>query len=370
MKILLIPLLIILLCCPVLEAQNIFNRKKATQEAQQTELRERQERMADSLQVLSRETRQILLDVRVLLDSHATLRASVDSSRVETRANREKHATLEEKYRQLLQHQTNLEKSLRSLSRETGGNASRIRSLAGDNAAFRLSVDSLQGECRKLDELRQADRLDFSREIRNTNESLVSGRAALDNRTIWGIGLVVVVLLVLFLVFYRLAGRIRTETSSIARVREAQQVLQAAQQRMQEESVTLDNKLLELIEKQMRNVQSEPSAAETDHSLALKVADEIVRIEMNLARMDTSVKGYKQLAKAIQRIKDNFNAKGYEIVEMLGKPYMAGMKAAVTFVTDESLQEGQQVITKIIKPQINYRQQMIQAAQIEVSQPE
>ena len=86
--------------------------------------------------------------------------------------------------------------------------------------------------------------------------------------------------------------------------------------------------------------------------------------------MDPSIKGYKQLAKAVQRIKDNFLANGYEIVDMLGKPYIAGMKAAVTFVIDENLSRGEQVITKVIKPQINYQQQMIQAAQIEVSQSE
>ena len=55
---------------------------------------------------------------------------------------------------------------------------------------------------------------------------------------------------------------------------------------------------------------------------------------------------------------------------MLGKPYQAGMKAAVTFVTDEKLEPGQQIISRIIKPQINYKQVMIQAAEIEVSQAE
>ena len=55
---------------------------------------------------------------------------------------------------------------------------------------------------------------------------------------------------------------------------------------------------------------------------------------------------------------------------MLGKKYAHGMKAAVTFITDETLKEGEQIITKIIKPQINYKGEMIQAAQIEVSQAE
>ena len=54
---------------------------------------------------------------------------------------------------------------------------------------------------------------------------------------------------------------------------------------------------------------------------------------------------------------------------MLGKQYAPGMKAAVTFVTDETLEAGQQIITRIINPQVNYKI-MIQAAQIEVSQSE
>ena len=105
-----------------------------------------------------------------------------------------------------------------------------------------------------------------------------------------------------------------------------------------------------------------------DHSLALKVADEIVRIELNMSRMDSSIKGYKQLAKAVERIKDNFKANGYEIVDMLGKPYNEGMKVIANFVVDEDLEEGKQIITGITKPQINYNGQMIQAAQITVSQ--
>lgn len=135
----------------------------------------------------------------------------------------------------------------------------------------------------------------------------------------------------------------------------------------------LDNKLMELLESQMKVQQSQPQTTantEPDHSLVKKVADEVVRIEMNLSKMDESVKGYKQLKKAVEHIKDNFLANGYEIVDMLGKQYSEGMKAAVSFVSDETLKEGERIITKIIKPQINYKQQMIQAAQIEVSQAE
>ena len=105
-----------------------------------------------------------------------------------------------------------------------------------------------------------------------------------------------------------------------------------------------------------------------DHTFTLKVADEIIRIELNMSRMDSSIKGYKQLKKAVERIKDNLKANGYEIVDMLGKSYNDGMKVIANFIPDETLPEGSQIITGIIKPQINYNGQMIQAAQITVSQ--
>lgn len=141
---------------------------------------------------------------------------------------------------------------------------------------------------------------------------------------------------------------------------------------MQEESIKLDNKLLEIAEKQIQVEQATTNAAEPsqeiDHSLVKKVADEIVRIKVNLSRMDSSIKGHKQLSKAVQRMEDNFKANGYEIIDMLGQPYNEGMKVIANFIVDENLPEGQQIITGVTKPAITYNGKMIQAAEITVSQ--
>ena len=101
--------------------------------------------------------------------------------------------------------------------------------------------------------------------------------------------------------------------------------------------------------------------------MALKVADEIIRIQKNLQQMDANTKGLKQLSASVKRIQDNFASNGYELVEMLGKEYNEGMKAAPSFITSEDLDTGKQIITRIIKPQVNFKGQMIQSAQIEVS---
>jgi hypothetical protein len=113
---------------------------------------------------------------------------------------------------------------------------------------------------------------------------------------------------------------------------------------------------------------SATDSGEPDHSLALKLADEITLMERNISLMDSSTKGLKQLNRSIGKLKDNLAANGYEIPELLGKPYNEGLRIQIiNAIQDDSLEQGTQVISKIIKPQVNYQDKMIQAAQIEVS---
>ncbi len=164
--------------------------------------------------------------------------------------------------------------------------------------------------------------------------------------------------------------KIKSGSTSIDDVRKAQEALQAAQTKMQEESVKLDNQLLSIVQKQL-DASVSPSnkaAGEPDHSLVVKLADEIARIETNLSKMDKSVRGYKQLVQAKDRMINNVRANGYEIISLLGQEYNDGMQFQTRFVPDESLPEGKRVITGMIKMQVNYNGKMIQPAEIVVSQ--
>ena len=109
---------------------------------------------------------------------------------------------------------------------------------------------------------------------------------------------------------------------------------------------------------------------EVDHSFAKRVADEIVRFTTNLSRMDESIKGFKQLSASVRKLEQSLNANHYELEDLLNKPYNAGMNIEATIITDETLNAGESIITRIIKPQINYKGKLIQAAQVEVSQGE
>ena len=84
--------------------------------------------------------------------------------------------------------------------------------------------------------------------------------------------------------------------------------------------------------------------------------------------MDANTKGLKQLSASVKRIEDNFAANGYDMPELINKSFNSGMKLIISnSVPDENLNEGEEIITKIIKPQVNYKGVMIQSAQVEVS---
>lgn len=138
------------------------------------------------------------------------------------------------------------------------------------------------------------------------------------------------------------------------------------------DSERLQMQLGNIVEKQLALEKSitTASATELDHSFALKIADEISRIEKNLNQMDDSIRGIKQLNASLKRIKNSLSANGYEIIELLGMPYDEGMKVSANFIQaddNDNSAPDEDTITRIIKPQVNYQGQIIQMAQIEVT---
>ena len=230
--------------------------------------------------------------------------------------------------------------------------------------------DSLAKQLQAQEKALQNLQTELSGKIEHNQQQAEKGFTALhqnlSKRTLyWGLGASLLLLLGGG-VYYWLSKRIRNNQTDI----EAQ--LHKTKLSLEEETVKLDNKLVELLESQLKVREATPvvaaeNAAAPDHSLALKVADEIVRINRNISQMDSSVKGLKQLTASVKRIQDNFAANGYELIEMLGKEYNEGMKAIANFTPSDKIETGKQIITRIIKPQVNYKGAMIQAAQIEVS---
>ena len=270
----------------------------------------------------------------------------------------------------LMNRQKHLESEVGTLSSKTSDAEKKISDLSSQNKELQSVVDSLQGVSNALAAALRTNKKELSESIGRTNELALSTESVLSSRTLWGSCGLAILLLSIIATIFAFLKKIKLGTTSIVDVRRAQEALQAAQTKMQEESVKLDNQLLAIVQKQLD--ASVPSANKTtgepDHSLVVKLADEIARIETNLSKMDKSVRGYKQLIQAKDRMINNVRANGYEIISLLGQEYNDGMQFPARFVPDESLPEGKRIITGMIKMQVNYNGKMIQPAEIVVSQ--
>jgi len=206
-------------------------------------------------------------------------------------------------------------------------------------------------------------------QIQQTSEKTSALSKTVSKNTLYWIIAVLLIALLSVLLFVWLKKRLSKEKTGLT------DQIKKTSDSLREEQLKLDGQLIKLLDTQMQLMKEERQTSQTkteevDHSLALKVADEIIRIQQNLSNMDAETKGLKQLSASVKRIQANFEGNGYEIVDMLNKPYDPGMKVTANFKPDENLKQDEQIITRIIKPQVNFNGIMIQSAQIEVSQGE
>jgi len=205
-------------------------------------------------------------------------------------------------------------------------------------------------------------------DLGDQGHSLGGRISTLDQRTglHWTLTLLLVGLLLglLILAYLGLKGLLSKRVGAVgAKMDELNADVQAKLVKVDTDFITALEKLVEA-----KPLAPSPMAAEPDHSLALKVADEITRIEQNLAQMDPAVKGHKQLTAAVKRMNENLVAAGYQVPELLGKPYDEGMKVTAAFVPDENLEKDVRIITRVFKPTVLFSGKMIQAGDIQVSQ--
>lgn len=235
----------------------------------------------------------------------------------------------------------NQDKQVDSLKTATSQNVQNIQTIAND-----LGTKIQQTETTAKDSISKLDK-DVS-----------------TNRLYWIIATLVTLLLG-GIIYWLLGKRIANSKNDV----ETQ--IKNTKKSLEEESIKLDSKLVEVLETQLKLKQEEKAPIkeeeEKDHSLVLKVADEVTRILMNLEVMDKEIRGYKHLKKYSESILDNLKAYGYEIPVLIGQPYSQGLNMVATLEFDENIEQGKQVIKRIIKPQVNYNHKMIQAAKVIVA---
>ena len=260
----------------------------------------------------------------------------------------------------------NLESLNARLSTQINATKSNIKKLEGRLMSTADSVNVMKKELVLTNINLQAMANKFEMQLQQLSEKSNSDVSALNkrvsNNTLYWILAIILIALLPVILFVWLRGRlnlVKTELSD---------QIKNSSEAVREEIIKLDNQVFWSLDFQKKLSKTEQDGSETiDHTLVFKVADEIIRIQKNLSGMDPETKGVKQLEFAVERIQDNFKENGYEMVELLNKPYDQGMKLSAKFKTDNTLKQGEQIITRIIKPQINYNNVIIQEAQVEVS---
>ena len=258
-----------------------------------------------------------------------------------------------------------LQKKVQSVEQNSNAYRSQISDLKAQTDVLNAALKQKQASIDSLASVVKTNSANIQTTADELGVKIQSTDQAVSAKTTWGIIAVVVVLLIsviLALVLHK-KGQKSSDDKIASLKKQADELNEKIVGQFSNEMAELQ-KIGETLKNAGGNASAEP-----DHSLVKTLADRITFMEMTLYRMDSSVKGHKQLSKSIAQMKDNLLANGYEIVDMLGKEYDEGMKMDnVDFIEDETLPQGSQIITAIVRPQINYKGIMIQKAQIKVSQ--
>jgi hypothetical protein len=262
-----------------------------------------------------------------------------------------------------------LTKRLNIQNYTSGKQSQTISALQDKSKSLNISIDSLSQLIQTNSQNIVTNSQELGMKIQETEqhaETKISelGGDVEKNRLYWIIATLATLLLG-GLVYWLLGKRITSNKTDV----ETQ--IRNTKASLEEESVAINTKLIEVLDKQLELQELKqaetPKDEEKDHSLVLKVADEATKILMSLEVMDKNIKGYKFLKKYASTILNNVNAYGYEIPPLIGQNYNSGMNMVATMEFDDSIEEGKQIIKRIIKPQINYNGKMIQAAKVIVA---
>lgn len=276
-----------------------------------------------------------------------SLTTSIDSLKVETESLRTKNNLLDREV-------SSLKAKINLITKQLEKTQGDINTQANKSIALEKGINATATNLQNTATI-------LNNKIDTTDNNVAAQSQSLNNATLWGaiIAFIVLAFSALISVLLHKKGNDKIEK------------LKEQAEKLNEKIVsqfTTEVSELQKISASLSGLASSSASSDVDHDLIKTLADRITFMEMTLYKMDKSIRGHKHLTKTLSQMKDNLLASGYEIVDMLGKSYHPGMKVTANFIDDDSLEEGAQIITSIIKPQINYRGQAIQTAQITVSQ--
>lgn len=247
-------------------------------------------------------------------------------------------------------------------------------------------IDSLENKVASNENTIGTLKTDLSNRITQTGEisdnkfTIVSKE--LSKNSLYGIISVIMAILLSGILFFLWKKRQETDKSELINKLDVSKIELNKEIEITKSSLCeIEQKLFEEYNKQVAGIEqlflsiavlnqenTSTTITEQDHSLTLKVADEVTRINAFANTLDPTKQEAIALKSSVTRIIDNFKANKYEIVDLLGQKYDDRLNIIVVGESiDPNLNAGEEKIIKIIKPLVKYNGEQIQAAQVEIS---
>ncbi len=225
-----------------------------------------------------------------------------------------------------------------------------------------------QSEFKSLSETTSTSAAEISSESKNTKGQIQEIGQTVSTRTIWSVIIIAIFGILGAGGFVLFGRRLATHSNVIdARIKETRSevsnLIAGANRRDAELADILRNQLSLIRENEPRTI-AQPQ--EFDHKLAIRVGDEIHRMRKRIDHMPAETKGLGALRNSLTRLEEEFNDRGYEIMDLIGKDYVDGLKVEARFVDDPSVPPGKEIITDVILPQIMFGGVVIRIAKVEV----
>lgn len=266
--------------------------------------------------------------------------------------------------------------SIKNLRNEINILKSNTKELSKNNSELNKKILNLTTDVARIEQQVHSNTLNIQqtsdslgRKIKSTDlESKTKYNelgVTLSKNTLYGIIAIILVLCISVLIYFFLSNRQKSDkTEVIDQIAKTKNDLEEEQIKVYTKITEIHQSQLDLIKQERVEIQK---GIEPDHSLVKKIAEEMVKMQMNLVNMDNKVKGHRQLSIAVNNVYENLKANGYEIIDYLNKTYHEGMNMEATMEPDPSLKEGEFIIKRIIKPEVHFNNKVIQYASVIVA---
>jgi len=280
-----------------------------------------------------------------------------------------------------------LTQKVNSLQVENGKLKTEIGTLNNNLLNANKRIDSLRNQTKENGNAIAQTANELGIRIKETGDKndgkITKVQDSLSKNSLYGIIAVLSAILVSGLLYWLLRRRQKTDKTEFDGKLEDKTTslktdviseIEKTKKELHQENIKLDLKLIEVLEnqlkgnKQIETIGNSDEPSTIDHSIPLKVADEITRINAYANTLDPDSQDAKALKSSVKRLINTFKASQYDIIDLLGQKYDDGMKVTViNEVEDTRLNKEERIIVRIIKPLVKFKGEQIQAAQVDVA---